>query len=177
MSIDANQQVVHIVAPQDARIAELNARLNRTYVPYGDAGAASADRQMQQDALSSGISAGLLAKRARSKVSAFYDNSSWDLVDALEEGKVDAEALAQIDDAKLPEPMLGMSAQEKLGYVQAQKTERDRIKREISELSESRAAYVAENQRERVAATPSMSDALTNAIRKLAQQKTFVFDQ
>ncbi len=177
MSIDANQRVVHIVAPQDDRIAELNARLNQTYVPYGDAGAASADRQMEQDALSSGISAGLLAKRAKSKASAFYNNANWDLVDALEAGKVDAEELVLMEDEKLPEPMLGMSAQEKLDYVQAQTTERKRIKQEISELSESRAAYVAEKKRAQVVAAPSMSDALSNAIRKQAQQKNFAFDE
>jgi len=177
MSIDANQQVVHIVAPQDDKIADLNARLNQTYVPYGDAGAASADRQLEQDALSSGISAGLLAKRAKSKASAFYNNAKWDLVDALEEGKVDAEELVQMEDEKLPEPMLGMSAQEKLDYVQAQTTERKRIKQEISELSESRSAYVAEKKREEIASAPSMSDALTNAIKKQAQQKNFAFEE
>ena len=177
MSIDANQQVVHIVAPQDDKIAELNTRLNQTYVPYGDAGAESAERQMEQDALSSGISAGLLAKRAKSKTSAFYSNSSWDLVDALEEGAMDAEELVQLEDEQLPEPMLGMSAPEKLDYVQAQQQERNQIKQEISELSESRAVYVAETKSDQAAAAPSMSDALTSAIRKQAQQKNFSFDE
>lgn len=177
MSIDADQQVVHIVAPQDDKIAELNARLNQTYVPYGDAGAKNAERQMEQDALSSGISAGLLAKRAKSKASAFYSNSGWDLVDALEEGAVDAEELAQIEDEKLPEPMLGMSADEKLDYVQQQAQERNRIKQEISALSESRAAFVSAKKREQVVAAPSMSDALTNAIKKQAQQKNFAFEE
>jgi hypothetical protein len=174
MSIDANQQVVHIVAPQDLKIAELNAQLNQTYVPYGRAGAESAERQMEQDALSSGISAGLLANRVKSKTTAFYSNSNWDLVDALEEGAVDAEELVQLEDEELPEPMLGMSGQEKLDYVQAQQQERCRIKQEISELSESRAAYVTEKKREQVAA-PSMRDALTSAIKKQAQQKNFSF--
>lgn len=177
MSIDANQQVVHIVAPQDDRIAELNASLNQTYVPYGDAGATGAARQMEQDELSSGISAGLLAKRAKAKVSGYYNNSAWDLVDAIEEGEVDAEALARIEDEKLPEPMLGLSEEEKLDYVQQQAQERKRIKKEISELSDSRAAFVAEEKRAQVAAAPSMSDALTTAIKKQAQQKQFSFDE
>ncbi len=177
MSIDANQQVVHIVAPQDDRIAELNARLNQTYLPYGDSGAENSQRQMEQDSLSSGISSGLLAKRAKSKASAFYDNSNWDLVDALKQGKVEAEELAQMEDEKLPEPMLGMSAQEKLDYVEQQAQSRSRIQQEISELSESRAVYVAEKKSEQVVAAPSMSDALTNAIKKQADQKDFSFDE
>lgn len=177
MSIDANQQVVHIVAPQDDRIAELNLKLNQTYVPYGDTGAASAERQLEQDSLSSGISAGLLAKRAKSKASSFYNNANWDLVDALQEGKVAEDESILMEDDQLPEPMLGMSAQEKLDYVLEQTRERGRIKQEINELSKSRAAYVAEKQREQLAAAPSMSDALTGAIKKQAQQKNFAFDR
>ena len=57
LSIDADQQIVHIVAPQDARIAELNARLNATYLPYGDEGAGKAQRQQAEDMKSSDISA------------------------------------------------------------------------------------------------------------------------
>jgi len=174
MSIDANQQVVHIAAPQDDKIAELNFRLNQTYLPYGDAGAASANRQMEQDSLSSGISSGLLAKRAKSKVSSFYNNANWDLVDALQEGKLDEAELERMDDDQLPVPMLGMSAREKLDYVQQRKLERDRIKQEITALSESRAAHVAAHKRAQLAA-PSMGDALTNAIKKQAQQKNFTF--
>lgn len=175
MSIDADQQVVHIVAPQDERIAELNARLNQTYIPYGSAGKESAQRQMEQDALSSEISAGLLAKRAASKTSDFYSNSNWDLVDALNDGEVTAQALERLADEALPESMSGLSAQEKLHYVQEKARQREQIKHEISELSRSRAAYVAEQKHARAAAAPSMSDALTGAIRKQARLKKFSF--
>jgi hypothetical protein len=176
MSIDANQQVVHIAAPQDPKIAELNTRLNATYVPYGAKGADNAQRQLEQDALSSEISTGLLAKRAASKSSAFYSNSNWDLVDALNEGEVDAEELVQIEDEGLPEPMQGLSSQEKLDYVQEKAAARKLIKQEIFELSQSRADFVAEEKRKQVAAAPSMSDALTKAIKKQAREKNFVFE-
>src|SRR5688572_24414947 len=49
MSIDHNHQVAHVVAPQDQKIAELNTRLNQTYIPYGTEGAAAAERQYEQD--------------------------------------------------------------------------------------------------------------------------------
>lgn len=176
LSIDANQQVVHIVAPQDEKIVELNARLNQTYVPYGEAGAESAQRQMEQDALSSDISTGLLAKRAASKSSAFYSNSRWDLVDALDDGEISAQEVVQIEDEALPEPMLGMSSQEKMQYLEQKAEQRRNIKQEISELSRLRAAYVTEQKRAQAAAAPSMSDALTGAIRNQAQQKNFLFE-
>jgi len=169
--------VVHIAAPQDIKIAELNAKLNETYVPYGIKGADKLKRQMEQDVQSSNISAGLLAKRAESKSSSFYSNSSWDLVDALDDGEVDEEELVQFEDAVLPEPMKGLSSREKLDYVHEKAEARKLIKQEISELSRSRAAYVAQINRDQVAASPSISDALTNAVKKQAKQKNFIFEK
>jgi len=177
MSIDADQQVVHIEAPQDARIAELNAELNKTYVPYGSKGAENAQRQMEQDELSSDISAGLLSQRAVSKSSSFYNNANWDLVDALNEGEVDEEELVAIEDTQLPEPMQGLSEQQKVDYVLQKSARRNQIKQEISDLSRLRADFVAQAKSEQAAAAPSMSDALTGAVRKQARQKNFIFAQ
>ena len=177
LSIDADRQVVHIEAPQDTRINELNAQLNQTYVPYGSQGAGKAQRQQEQDQMSSDISVGLLAKRAQSKASAFYGNADWDLVDALKDGEVAEEQIVKMEDAELPEPMQGLSAQQKLDYLQQKQVERESIQQEILELSESRASYVAEKKQEQVSAAPSVSDALTGSIRKQAEQKNFTFGE
>ena len=177
LSIDADRQVVHIDAPQDTRINELNSRLNQTYVPYGSQGAGKAQRQLEQDQMSSDISVGLLAKRAQSKASAFYGNADWDLVDALKDGAVAEEQIVEMEDAELPEPMQGLSARQKLDYLQQKQVERESIQQEILELSESRASYVAEKKQELASAAPSVSDALTGAIRKQAEQKNFTFDE
>ena len=177
MSIDADQKVVHISAPQDAKIAELNTQLNQTYVPYGKQGGDKMQRQMEQDEQSSNISSGLLAKRAASKSSDFYRNSKWDLVDALNDGEVNEETLLEIEAEVLPEPMKKLSAEEKLGYVKQKAAEREKIKAEISELSRLRSRFVAEQKHEQVAASPSISDALTSAVKKQAKQKNFSFEQ
>ena len=176
MSIDANQQVVHIVAPQDAKIAELNAKLNQTYVPFGNKGADKLKRQLEQDELSSEISTGLLAKRAESKTSSFYSNSNWDLVDALNDGEVGEEELVKLEDEALPEPMKALSPKQKIDYVREKAKERELIKQEISELSRSRTAFAAEAKRAQVAASPSISDALTESVKKQAQKKEFIFE-
>jgi hypothetical protein len=176
MSINADQKIVHIAAPQDKKIAELNAKLNATYIPYGAEGAEKIQRQVEQDAKSNGISAGLLAKRAKTKSSSFYNNSSWDLVDALQEGKVAETEVAGMEDEELPEAMKGLTSEEKLKYVNKKVKERGSIKKEIDELSKSRAAYVAKVKREQSAAAPNMGDALTKAIKKQARQKDFVFE-
>jgi hypothetical protein len=176
MSIDANQQVVHIVAPQDAKIAELNAKLNQTYVPFGSKGADKLKRQMEQDELSSEISKGLLAKRAESKTSSFYSNSNWDLVDALNDGEVGEEELVKLEDEALPEPMKALSPKQKIDYVREKAKERELIKQEITELSRLRTAFASEARRAQVAASPSISDALTESVKKQAQKKEFIFE-
>jgi hypothetical protein len=177
MHIDADQKIVHIVAPQDKKIAQLNTRLNSTYLPYGKKGSNHAQRQMEQDKHSSTISAGLLAKRAKSKSSSFYSNASWDLVDAFQEGAIDAAKLAKIEDAELPDDMKGLSSAEKLAYVHKKAKERTDIKKEINQQSELRDAYVAKAKRDQVAVSPSMSDALTKAIKNQAEQKNFTFEK
>ena len=177
MSIDHNIQVVHFDAPQDERIAELNALLNDTYVPYGAEGAVKQEMQLEQDEQSHSISAGLLAKRAKSKASSFYDNAGWDLVDAIRQGEVDADDLAEFEEAALPEPMQAMTADERLDYVQAKDAERKKIQQEITELSNDRDAFVAEKRAEMAVQAPSMSDALIGAVRKQAEAKEFVFEE
>jgi hypothetical protein len=177
MSIDSNQQVVHVAAPQDAKIAELNLKLNETYVPYGNKGVDSLQRQIEQDKVSSGISASLLAKRATSKSSSFYSNANWDLVDAFMNDEVNENELDSIDEKTLPEPMMGMSSQHKLNYVQEKAKQRVKIKRQIVEQSQLRTAYITEIKTEQVEASPSMGDALSSAIKKQTERKNFVFEQ
>ena len=106
MSINADQQIVHIDAPQDSEIARLNSQLNQTYIPYGALGEQSAKRQVEQDKVNGSISSGLLAKRAKSKSSSYYNNSRWDLVDALSDGTVDEAGLADLEETQLPKDCL-----------------------------------------------------------------------
>lgn len=172
MSIDHNIKVAHIVAPQDKKIAELNARLNQTYIPYGKQGQNKADRQQSQDAQSAGISAGLMAKRAKAKISQMYRNSSWDLVDAMEEGSVELESMEQ---AALPAAMQDMDLSERKDYVAGKLQARAEIKQEIHKLSEKRGAYVEQQEALLPAAAPGVSSALSQSIRHQGEAKNYVF--
>ena len=174
LAIDANRKVVHLDAPQDPRIAELNAELNATYLPFGTSGAARAERQLKQDAQSDQISSGLLAKRARSKASSFYRNSSWDLVDALEDGALAEAEVADMEADDLPAPMQAMDAGQRLEYVREQAVKRESIQREITELGRQRDAWLA-SRKKAAAVAPDVSDALTSALRDQASRKNFVF--
>lgn len=171
MSINHNHRLAYVNAPQDKRLAELNAELNKTYIPYGSHGHKNANRQAVQDANSSNISGGLLAKRAKSKASGYYRNSTWDLVDAEKEGKVDLNTMEEKD---LPAPMRSMDNKQRKAYIAETAKKRHEIKQEILTLSKEREAYVKNEQTKRTKQKVStMDDALTTAIRKQAAEKNF----
>jgi hypothetical protein len=138
-NINQNQEIVVIKSPYDEEISTWNTKLNQTYIPYGREGRIGQQRQAVEDS-----NAGRnLAARSSSKASEYYDNASWDLLDALENGTVKLEA---ISNDSLPEIMRGMTLTEKRAYVAAKKTERETIKKTIRDLSQKRTAYI-EQQR------------------------------
>lgn len=173
MSINHNHRVAHIATPMDKKITELNQQLNKTYVPYGDKGNAKMQRQSQQDITSESISPALLAKRAKSKASSLYTNSSWDLVDAVTEGDVNVKDLPTTE---LPEPLKKMDVQQRLDYVQKKSAERKEIKAQIKALSDQRDSYVSQKKSELNSPNVStVNDALSSSIRKLGQSKYYEF--
>ena len=98
MSIDQNQKVVEIPAPQDAAIARLGVELNKTYLPYGRMGAGWAGAT-----ISAGRERGASRRRASWRAdrsprgTQFYCNDAWDLVDAIKNGKCKLEDLKTED--------------------------------------------------------------------------------
>ncbi|MBE9163044.1 hypothetical protein [Tychonema sp. LEGE 06208] len=139
-NINQNQVIVVIKSPYDDEISSWNTKLNQTYIPYGREGRVGQQRQEVEDS-----NAGRnLLMRGVSKASEYYDNASWDLLDALENGRVTLESLS--DDA-LPEIMRVMNLTEKRAYVAGKKAERESIKKTIRDLSQKRTEYV-EQQRQ-----------------------------
>lgn len=174
MSIDPNQQIVHIAAPQDQKIAELNTKLNSTYIPYGAEGKVASQRQQEQDQKNSDVSLSLLAQRVKSKVSSAYTQAQWDLVDALESGEVELE---EIDEQSLPAPMAAMSPEEKKKFVADKKTERDALKTEIARLAQARDDYVAEEKQKLAdSQDDTMDEVLIESIKSSAKEKDFAFE-
>lgn len=171
VNIDHNQKVVHIVAPQDQRLAELNQQLNQTYLPYGQQGIAKAQRQKEQDQKSEAISPGMLAKRTQSKASSLYSNTDWDLVDALEAEQVD---LAELAPNQLPAELQVLDNEDRKAYISSKSAQRKQIQAEIQTLSKARAAYInAQQQTQNQSKT--LDTALIDIIHKQAKLKSFVF--
>ena len=142
-NINQNQIIVKIPTPYDREINDWNQQLNNTYIPYGDDGLAGQMRQAIED--ENAAIQGVGATRSLSKVSDYYRNTSWDLIDALTEGIV---KLEDIDNSQLPEIMRTMTLAEKLVYIENQKIEREKIKQIIADLSQKRTAYIQQKKLE-----------------------------
>ena len=174
LNIDQNSQVVEIAAPQDKQIAELNSKLNDTYVAYGTEGQSRALMQAANDANSNGISAANLSSRALSKASSFYRNSSWDLVDAV---KDNGKALDKLKDSELPEELRGMSKEERVKYLADKQAERDKIQADIKALCVARDSYVAEERKKlSVDGGDTLGAAMVSAIRAQAASRNFSYN-
>jgi len=69
--------------------------------------------------------------------------------------------------------MKAMSSNERKNYIQEKSKLRTQLKQEITLLGESRKKYVAEQKKEQALSAPSVSDALSNAVKKQATEKGF----
>jgi len=174
MSIDQNQRLAEIPAPQDTEIARLGIALNKTYIPYGTMGQAGQARQVAQDANAISAAPGALVARCVSKGGEFYCNSAWDLVDALKTGK------CRIDDVKdedLPKDLRGLSKAEREARVSKASKEREEIQQQILNLNKERETHLAaERKKQASAASDTLDSAIIKAIRSQATRLHFTFE-
>ena len=139
-NINQNEKIVSIPTPYDAQIAELNQKLNQTYIPYGSQGRIGQQRQLAEDANAQrNTNSGAGFSRASTKTSKYYRNSSWDLVDAVTDKVVNLETLER---NALPENIRSMAVEERKEYISKIKAEREAIKAKIAELSQKRSDYI-----------------------------------
>jgi len=171
MAINHNQRTVHIASPYDDMILQLNLRLNKTYVPYGQIGIDKMEVQSSQDANAEELSKANAVSRTVSKGSHLYKNSTWDLVDAESEADFDYKDL---DKSSLPAELKGKSTQEIKDYVAKKKAARVEIQSEIQKLNEQRRTYIASNKKE---TGTNLESAMIEAIKKQAKKKNYTWDK
>lgn len=164
LNINQDEAVVHIDAPQDAELIQLNIELNATYLWYGKDGLAAGERQEEQDHNARSYGSSNMAQRASSKASSVYSNARNDLVDAVSD---DAVELDKLTDADLPEAMKGMSEEERSAYVAEQSAKRSGVRARILVLTTERDVYVA-MERKRVAepGDDTLGDAVVASVRQ-----------
>ncbi len=177
MSIDQDQTVQHIPAPQDKEITELNSKLNATYIAYGSADKRkeAKERQLAQDANAAAAGQGAAQGRFAAKASALYRNTAWDLCDAVCLGKLKIEDLKEDE---LPEELKKLSVEERKTFVDKKIKEREEIQAKIKELSESRSKYVADELKKLAAdGKNTLDEAVISAVRTQAERVDLKFDK
>ena len=163
-------EVVDVIAPQDKDIAALGAQLNKTYIAYG--GYAGAARQEAQDANAAGAAApSVNVERQLAKSKAVYSNSSWDLVDAKTEGRVDLDKVAAKD---LPVEMQKMTPAQRKEYVAQTAKKRAELQSQMKALETARAKYVKQ-QLAKQAKGSTLDSAVVESVRARGEKKGFRF--
>ena len=173
--INQDAQITNVPAPQDKKIAELNAKLNSTYIGYGAGGFAGKARQEKQDANAAAAPAGaaVLATRALSKSGANYSNAQWDLVDRAKQKDFD---FSKIKAEELPEEMRKLSADERKEFIAKKTAEREELQKELGGLAVEREKFVAEKMKEK-GKDNTLGLAVTKAVRDQASKKGVVFEK
>lgn len=169
LTINQDKKVVHIVTPYDDEIIILNKKLNKTYIYYGVQGYSKFSNQKTQDDNALEMEEVVAVKRAVSKSSRLYDNSSWDLVDADKKGKVDYK---KIKKDKLPKELQNKSESEIKAYVEKQSKERKEIQQKIKELDTKRRSFIAKKQKEGTQ-TAVLNNVMIKAIKRQAKLKNY----
>jgi hypothetical protein len=160
-NIDSDRKVIYIETPYDIRISECNTRLNDTYIYYGSHGSEYKVKQAAQDRNAEAQSVSNAVERtvAKSKKNA-YKNDHWDLVDRAEK---DANFMSNLKEEELPKELKGKSKEEVSKAVAAKSAEREKIQKEIEELSKKRQDFIDVEMKKRGS---SDSDDLGKAIEK-----------
>ena len=170
LSIDQNRQVAQVAAPQDKELADLGAKLNQSYIPYGAAGEASSARQSSMDQCNASLGGSVMSERVVSKASKSYSNENWDLVDAVNKGKV---KLSDVKKEDLPAPMQSMAPAEREAMVAAKQKDRADTQARIQQLSKERSTYLAQRTR----STGSIDEAVLSAVKTQAATKGYKFEK
>lgn len=178
MEIAGDGGAVVVATPFDAELAELNTKLNRTYVGYGVRAAAGAQNQAAQDASAERLSRAVLADRVAAKAATQYSNSGWDLVDAAKKSDFD---VSKLKDEELPEEVRKLDVKGRKAYIETKTKERSDIQKSIKEAAAKRDAFVkAEIEKSPAAAAAKPADsfdaAVRSSLRTQAESKGFAFE-
>ncbi|MDG1570982.1 VWA domain-containing protein [Robiginitalea sp. M366] len=166
-AIDHNQAIVHVPTPYDEVIIRLNRGLNQTYIGYGSRGAEKKRAQAVQDVNAMEMEEGVMVARAVSKSSGYYQNSSWDLVDAYAQEKVDLERL---EADQLPDSLRHLQPKALKALLEKQLSQRQQIQEAIRQANADREAFLKAQGGEK---SPTLQQALLEAVKKQAGAKNF----
>ncbi|MCX7648339.1 MAG: hypothetical protein N2Z60_06995, partial [Elusimicrobiales bacterium] len=165
--IDQNQ-ISSIETPYDDKLAELNQKINQTYIPYGAGSKEKYEDKIALDKASLSQSKSVLAERASyagSAPQAAY--SAWDLITAIENGNINPDNIKKED---LPEELKKMSKTELQKYINEKLEERKKIRAEIKKTEMEREKFL---ESKKTQSNEDLGKAVINAIRNQVTRKGY----
>jgi hypothetical protein len=168
--IEPDKRVVQIQTPYDKELSELNTKLNATFIAYGRGGEEKKANQAEQDRNAAGAGAPALAGRVATKGGALYRNGAWCIVSKLiEDPNFD---VTKVPEADLPDELRKLKPDKRVAYVKKKVEERQKIQKEIGDVSTKRAKYMADELKKNAsAAEKELDTALRRMIRAQGEEK------
>lgn len=171
-NIDSDKKIAYIATPYDDLITIYNDSLNTTYSGYGVTGSLRANSQKEEDANAVGQSSAVATERAIVKSKkGLYNNSSWDLVDGVDEGLVDLE---KINDADLPAEFQGKTTEEKKALLEEKREDRNRYQSKIAEYARQREEYISVEMKKRAESGEETDDFGTSVNKSIMEKATAI---
>lgn len=169
-NIDHNSKTVYYDTPYDDEIADLNNRLNATYIYYGSSGKKYMDNQRKQDDNARDYGKSNFASRSVFKSNKQYNNADWDLVDAYEKNN------SIVDKAKdIAEEYKNMNKDQLEKVIKETGLKRKDIQSKISRLGRERRTYIDQLKRTDSNGS-SLNSSITTSLKSLAIKAGFTYD-
>ena len=169
-NINSDKKVVHIPTPYDNQIRSYNDSLNTTYVGYGHRGKRNMKMQMIQDNNAASQAGAVAVERSIVKSKKSYNNSTWDMVDALEEEG--EEMFDELTEEDLPKELKGKSEKEIKKYIDKKKQKRAYYQNNIAELAKKRELFISEEMKKNsiISAEDDFGTAVSKSIKERAKK-------
>ena len=167
-NIDSDRAIVHIDTPFDDKINQYNDSLNKTYYGYGIEGQRKKSMQLAEDSNAEQESISVKAERSIVKSKGhIYNNSSWDLIDAVDKDGKDITTMKEED---LPAEFKGKTKEEKQALLNQKREERKNYQAKINELAKERQLYIDEEMKKRAESGSKVDDFGTSVNESIMQK-------
>jgi hypothetical protein len=155
-NIDSDKKIAHIKTPYDEQINQYNDSLNKTYYGYGAEGERKKTMQISEDHNAETTSMSVKAERSIAKSKGnVYNNSSWDIVDAVDK---DGKDIGKMEEKDLPEEFKGKTTEEREAMLKEIREDRANYQGKIGELAKNRQQFIDEELKKQAAEGAEVDD-------------------
>ncbi|MEP7163166.1 MAG: hypothetical protein ABI741_00655 [Ferruginibacter sp.] len=173
-NINQDAKIEDIPTPYDSVIFALNDTLNTTYLTFGAYGASGYAAQSSADKKNYEMNKSVAVKRVSVKgKKELYKNSTWDMVDAIEDDKDFAD---KVDLKTLPDSMKTKSRKEIKEIIVTKSAKRTKVQKDIETVNAKREVWLSEERKKKAVNnnTATLESEIEKIIKKQAKRFNMV---